>query len=517
MVDKLLRCFFVACLGLFFSQSSAEAIDFKIRGQFQMGFGAGINSMVDKASGEKVNSPISNDTFKARQRFRLWLDAVASENLSGTVNIEMGHIRWGQASSGGALGADGTIVKLRQAYIDWRIPETEIGVRMGLQTIGLPSAAGESQVLRNDTSVAAIVASAPINENIGVTAGWLRPYNDNYDGAQQGYLDNFDLFLLSVPFKWDALEVTPWAMYGMMGQNTFKVRNGNGGYNYVFTGYDGGNLVGSLGAIPFGNVNQPHGSGPAYNSIFWFGVPVKWSPDPLNLELDFTYGYVEANGRYTVDKSWYGEYTGSERANSKREGWLFKALAEYKLDWGTPGVFGWYASGDDGNLKNGSERIPYLYTRTTLTSVIGDDPVLYGGIGGNARSSSYDGTWGIGAKIKDVSFLPDVKHMLRVAYMEGTNSTSMVKYANFLSRGVYNPCIAWQGVPGTDDFYLTTQDKLLEFDFQTVINLYENFKIGIEFDYLVNMLDKDTWKKAANTTFSKQDMWVADVQFMYTF
>lgn len=42
------------------------------------------------------------------------------------------------------------------------------------------------------------------------------------------------------------------------------------------------------------------------------------------------------------------------------------------MDWGTPGIFGWYASGDDGNVKNGSERMPSIAGAGNFTSFIGD-------------------------------------------------------------------------------------------------------------------------------------------------
>ena len=66
------------------------------------------------------------------------------------------------------------------------------------------------------------------------------------------------------------------------------------------------------------------------------------------------YGYVEEMGRYNITS----RKSQVEKASTKREGWVAKALVEYALDWGIPGVFGWYGSGDDGSLKNGSERMP---------------------------------------------------------------------------------------------------------------------------------------------------------------
>lgn len=45
---------------------------------------------------------------------------------------------WGNDSSGAALGADQTVVKLRQAYTDWTVPDMPLRVRMGIQNINLP-------------------------------------------------------------------------------------------------------------------------------------------------------------------------------------------------------------------------------------------------------------------------------------------------------------------------------------------------------------------------------------------
>ena len=75
----------------------------------------------------------NEDEFNAMQRVRLQLDAVASESLSGTVFFEIGGQSWGNASNGGALGADGNnVVKVKNAYIDWMVPDTDLKFRMGI-------------------------------------------------------------------------------------------------------------------------------------------------------------------------------------------------------------------------------------------------------------------------------------------------------------------------------------------------------------------------------------------------
>ena len=124
--------------------TGASAIDFKAKGQWLMGFAAGDGALVshkklDKASNHNKAAD-TDDTFSAMQRLRLQLDAVASESLSGTVYFEIGDTTWGQNSSGGALGADSnSVVELKNAYIDWMVPNTDLKFRMGIQNIAMPN------------------------------------------------------------------------------------------------------------------------------------------------------------------------------------------------------------------------------------------------------------------------------------------------------------------------------------------------------------------------------------------
>ena len=113
-----------------------------------------------------------------------------------------------------------------------------------------------------------------------------------------------------------------------------------------------------------------------------------------------------------------------------------------------------------------------------------------------------------------MSFLEDLKHTFRVAYFGGTNSPSMAKYAN----------TSWGWSSDYEDTgygaspYLTTNDGLLEFDLVTSYQMYENFEVNLDLAYLVNMIDRDTWKKADRaSSYSKRDAWRAQVTFAYTF
>ena len=488
--------------------SGAKAIDFKASGEWLVGFGLGDGSLIKDVDNKKRHH---EDTFSAGQRVRLQLDAVASESLSGTVFFEIGDQMWGQSESGGALGADSTsVVKLKNAYIDWMVPNTDLKLRMGLQAVALPNVAGGSAIMDGDA--AAVVASYQFNENVGLTALWMRPLNDNYTGTNadgeaygnghKNYLDNMDLFALMLPLKFDGVELTPWAMYGMQGKNARfnkgEVETADGALSVTLPGYYPG--------MNFGPGGLGH-TGKAYGSMFWAGLPVAITAfDPLNIEFDINYGYVEAMGRYDVLKRGVESVLG----NSKREGWLVKALVEYKMDWGTPGIFGWYASGDDGNVKNGSERLPSIAGAGNFTSFMGDGNLAWGtGYNFYDNNLTYAGTWGIGLQIADVSFVEDLKHTFRVAYWGGTNSPAMAKYVS-TSYGWDN------GLP--EGPYLTTNDGLLEFNLVNSYQIYENLEANLELGYIVNMVDDDTWKRSYRTdSYKKQDAWKAQLIFAYSF
>ena len=506
----------ILAAGLFFAGTvpSANAIEFKAQGEWLMGFGAGDASMINKAreNGPRSKSKYNNDDkFSAMQRVRLQLDAVASENLSGTVLFELLESTWGQAESGGALGGDGQIVGVLNAYIDWAVPNTDLKVRMGLQPIEMPNVAGGSSILNTD-ALAAVTVNYQFNENVGATLMWGRPYNDNYsvengtDNQKTNYLDNIDLIALSVPITFDGIEVTPWVMYGIIGQNAGRSLDDE-------KEYSGPTDLFSVNGGLWGGDKNEFERRHANTSAFWAGLPFKLSLwDPLNIEVDLNYGYVQSAGRGNIKRS-DGTW---KRIDSKREGWLAKALIEYKMDWGTPGIFGWYASGDDSNVKNGSERLPAIEAKGNFTSMMGDD-----NFGWASNSCLYDstlnyaGTWGIGLQLKEMSFLEDLTHTFRVAYWGGTNSPEMAKYAN-------DPT-AWNNQGDyaiSDGLYLTRNDGLLEFNLINSYQMYENFEINLELGYMVNFFDQDTWKKAGHDTYSayeKQDAWKAQLIFAYTF
>ena len=505
IIMKKLMTLALAAAMMLGAATGANAIDFKAKGQWIMSFDYGMHGNFGESKA-KNNSGFGKheDEFEARQRVRLQLDAVASEALSGTVFFEMGDQIWGQDSTGGALGADGKVVELKRAYIDWMVPQTDLKVRMGIQGLALPSfTTNASQIMDDD--VAAISLNYQFNENVGLTAFWARPYNDNagYKSSDAGstkwdnYMDNMDMFAVLLPLTFDGVKVTPWVMYAAMGPGMFD--------NFA---KDPGNAWGRASA---GMQSGFKGTdwNDSYGNAFWAGVTGEvtyW--DPFRIAWDVNYGSASY-----------------EDQKMNREGWLASLLLEYKLDWGTPGLYGWYGSGDDSNPRNGSERMP-------VVSANGNNGFSNFAFNGNpyiAREgvlgTNMTGTWGIGARLKDVSFLEDLKHTLRVNFMGGTNAPKMAKYI----RDYGNP-YAKHGVSDVaryatayDPMYLTTDDTALEIGLTNTYKMYDNFTVMLDASYVALWLEdsRSVWGKnpgrGALGGDGVYDAWNVNLSFVYSF
>ena len=504
IIMKKLMTLALAAAMMLGAATGANAIDFKAKGQWIMDFNYGMHGKFgeSKAAANSGYSRNGNheDEFEATQRVRLQLDAVASEALSGTVFFEIGDQVWGDNDNGGALGADGEVVELKRAYIVWMVPQTDLKVRMGIQGIALPSfTTNASQIMDDD--VAAISLNYQFNENVGLTAFWARPYNDNsgykWNGDKEGYqnyMDNMDMFAVLLPLTFDGVKVTPWVMYAAMGPGMFD------NFEKALGNAWGRASAGMISGFKSTDWND------SYGNAFWAGVTGEvtyW--DPFRIAWDVNYGSASY-----------------EDQKMNREGWLASLLLEYKLDWGTPGLYGWYGSGDDSNPKNGSERMP-------VVSANGNHGFSNFAFNGNpyiAREgvlgTNMTGTWGIGARLKDVSFVEDLKHTLRVNFMGGTNAPKMAKYVSHNS--FKDSASVTQYGTSYDPMYLTTDDYALEIGLTNTYKMYDNFTVMLDASYLALWLDdsRSTWGKNPMANFAKggdgvYDAWNVNLSFVYSF
>ena len=314
-------------------------------------------------------------------------------------------------------------------------------------------------------------------------------------------MDNVDMFGLLVPLSFDGVKVTPWGMMAAIGPNAFRT---DGEYYGNFAGTSA--KFPRAGMFPVGGARHKDGFKDgkrlsAYGAAWWAGLTgdiTYW--DPFRIAFDFNYGAVDYD---------------DSRLN--RSGWLASLLFEYKLDWAIPGLYGWYASGDDNNPANGSERMPSMSVNNNNN---GFSNFAFNGNPYIARENTlgYDmsGTWGIGARLKDISFVEDLKHTFRVNYIGGTNSPTMAKKMSL------NDMYANEGGLGMEAMYLTTQDSALEIGLTNTYQMYENFVINLEADYIALWLDtsKSVWgarHRNGSPIPQTNDAWNINASFVYSF
>ena len=451
---KLMVLLLAAGMMLGVSAPKAEAIELQATGVWEFGY-SWVKSPLERRSGEK------NDTFNAVHRIRPQFSFIASENLQAVLQFEIGDGDgyWGQAN-GNAIGTDGINVKTRFAYLDWVVPGTEFQVRMGLQPISTPAFTFNNPLM-SELEVAGITMNWQICDPVGVSLAWMRPYN-NYSKPH----DTIDLFFLSVPVTMDGWKVTPYGMYGSIGRDAMGDNfNRTADWGAEQDWLSNGLLPANGDAYLPGKKNHP--------TAWWLGLGGELTLfDPFRVAADFVYGSV--NYGRGVDAS-----TG-DRIKLKRRGWAVSAEASYELDWFTPMLGFWYASGDDSNISNGSERLPVVYPSNGITNFGFDG----GWFDAGQLSTGSDGKWGISLQFNDIkSFAEDLAHDFRVTYARGTNSKAMAAV-------VGDPFGADSGVDG---LYLTRGDRAWELDFDTKYQIYKNLAAHVELSYIKLHLKEATW------------------------
>lgn len=485
-MKKLATLLLAAALTVGAVQQRAAAADVRVAGVWDFNF------EWDDISFDKGST---DDKFHARQRLRTQVDFIASESLKGVVFLEIGTTNWGRASQGGSLGTDGTIIKVRYSYVDWVVPNTDLKVRMGLQPYALPGFVAGSPVL-DDADGAGITLSYQFNDTVGITALWARAehdnaYDDDGDPIDRGHGDNLDIFGLVLPLTGDGWALTPWSVYGNVGRNSLIDPSGGG---------DAADVI--PGMLPYG---VPGGAGAflkgTNRSAWWLGFGGELTMfDPFRIALDAAYGKVDwgtasAGAIEDLDR----------KMDLTREGWIAIGSVDYKLDNMTPGLVFWYGSGDDSNPYNGSERLPTIKPSWTGTTFGFDDG--WGIADCDVIGLSPVGTWGVIARLADISFMEDLSHTLRVGYYTGTNDKNVVKNGQGFFGGAFSD----------DPVYLTEKDHALEVNFDSEYKIYDNLTLAVELGYIYLGLDKDVWRHAINTDTVNRNVWKAGLNLRYAF
>lgn len=416
------------------------------------------------------------------QRFIMGMDIVASESLSAHYDAICGFFTWGgpatgsAPTNGGALGTRAANIVTRQAYLDWMVPGTSVKVRMGHQYWAAPAfAVGTANPFRGDDFGSGVMISAPLNGKAGFTFGWIRAASDSRRGTTSttGLRtdDNIDMFTVSVPVKLNGARFTPWGLVAVMGKDgnaepvttRYAARSGAGNalnsVNHWLPLREAAYAAATAQGVPWSN--DIRGTSTAYFAGLGGEVTLL---DPFRFSFDLAYAGIDTKHRFT-----------------DRAGWLFGAAASYKTALGVPTLKAWYATGDDGNVNNGSERIisTGAFNRTGAITFNG------GPVGGNMilnMNNPYPGgTWGVSAQWNMLSLVDNMFHNFHVTYIQGTNNRSMAAYAD----------------PHYVQQYLTTRDSVIELDFESVYSMYKNLALVLEASYIIQNIDGKLWARAA--------------------
>ena len=435
--------------------NGASAVEMKVSGEWMASFTFADN-MYNAYGGKEHPAPLegSDGSFKAAQRIRINFDMVASEYLSGRVQLQVASgadaPNWYEWGTKGA-GDPGYEVTARLAYLDWMIPTTDVLVRMGRQSVAMPSYTFGSSVL--DDVIDGVVVNAPITDMVGVTVGWLRPVGEMQGWGRDHHAhSNIDLAFLSVDVAADGFKVTPWGMVGFGGSRAGAEYDKDGKFVAYGSGFD---MVGN-------------GTGKEENvTAYWVGIGGELTLfDPFKFTADFMYSGNDA------DKG------------LKRSGWYAALGAEMKTAYATPFLRGWYASGDDDDADGEGGRFLSVNGAAAFdaSSIYYD---AYGLLAATPDVCSAAGTWGVQLGVKEVSFIEDLSHMLSVTYFQGTNDDK--------SLGVQSA----SGPIG----YMTTEDSAVSIDFLNSYKLYENLTANILLAYLITDFDKNVWGQDYDNIF----------------
>ena len=387
----------LAALCLFPVSARGDDATLKVRGDMYFSFGFTNDLPIDAER--------KDDRGRAMQRLRLFITSFLNEAVRAHAFIRIAPTNWGRGmqsngrDAGFALDTDGVNLSVRQLLLAYQQPDGRFGVSMGLIPLVMPVGAFHDGILR--TTGGGISVTYELSDWLTPRFFWARPYDDEPDevsdpeGKGEYFHNKMDLFGLVLPITHSrtGTEITPWAMYSKIGRNSSFWRL----------------KVPAHGAKKTGTDND--------GTAWWAGLTLATGIfDPFVIKANAAYGSIR---------------TGDSRNDFNTRGWHAALSLDYKLKSCTPGVFGWYASGSDEKKVRGDRM--WGYTPTISAVDHGFEPTSFGfysseGLSsGSAISFSMGGTWGVGARVADVSFLPDLKHTFILAHYGGTNDDELAR------------------------------------------------------------------------------------------
>lgn len=429
----------IMALFLLGTVATASAVDMKASGSWRVSGNWWKNQ-------NNFDNDVTGDNFNVMQRARTYFEFIANEDLKGVLKTEIGDFAWGNGA--GEVSGDVVGIEVKNAYLDFNIPNTEVNIKAGLQGLTLPGFVGGSPLFDDD--VTGIVFNAPINDMVGITGGWARLQDQNAtlygsSSSVNDTGDNVDLAFTAVPLTFDGLQFVPYFGYAWVGEKTSPW---GGGLS---------NRQAWMGTMESAITTA---AGTMKDSSAWYaGIPFQLSMfDPLVVSADVHYG------RMDVDMD------GSEDIEIK--GWLADFAVEYKMDMMTPMFFGSYSTGVDKDDANDDEYgiYPAINGFWAVDTVLTD---------GGAFAQDMDlyqpvSMWTLGFRLKDISFVEDLTHSAGILYARGTTDDDQSLGMTFAGNGLLNE-----------------NESLWAADFTTKYMIYENLAAIAELGYVKYNPDDD--------------------------
>lgn len=490
--------------------ASASAAELKVRGAIiadsQWGDGGYASFWAAKDGGNY------QDKHNIEERARIMWDFVANENLKFTMQTQIGTGLWGQGGFGLGQGDGGTnkstALRVREAYMDFNVPDTDVNVKAGYMLMYLPAAnPGGSPILNDESAATALVTVPVIKDTVSVLVGYTRLWdstqaNNTSNSVTQrnngyGMKDELDAAILAVPVSWNKIDVTPWMVYGWGGKNSLDdaIIAGSDRYTGLLAPRYNSALTGVNGRAFQNNYN-----------VWWAGLAATVKMfDPIVFGLDYNYGSL--SGMKAVDGA-AAPWDSNKLA--ERKGWYVDGFVRYTgLDMVKPELFFAYSSGEDSDPTNGSERMPTLYNGGYALGIswwTGGSNFAQTDMGGD---SSHNGFWALGLSMNDITFLQKLSHDFMFMYAQGTNSADLLRDPNIIGQ---------QGLAFAPGHFLTTKDHFFEFDLNTKYKLYDELTAILELGYINMNTNKGLWQDyLGSTTYKASDAYKVAMGLKYAF
>ena len=442
-------CFLVATAGISFASELSSYGYFRTTVQYQ--------------SNQDFDDDSRDQNFAAEQRVRQYFEYKQNENLKAVIGFEFDSI-WGDTMR---LANDSNAFELRQAYLDFDLPNnSKTNLKIGGQWFALPGINWSSPVLGGQAP--GIKINNSINDKIDMNLGWVRMIEDQ-NATNNGAAD---MFYLTAPIDKNQFSMTPWVSYARVEKEGMDQSPSYGGAFDVVNSYNRGMQtfdVTSLGTLS----SQFEDSGNYTDGVnaYWIGflTNIK-SVSQMDIQLEGAYGSVEA-----------------DQDQNDRSGYWIRGLFDYtEMENMTPSLFGFYSSGEDDDLSDGSETMPYFGNDGVTITQTG----YLTGFGSMTNLATYNyalmqyvphAMWQLGLGLKNIKATKKLSFNVAASYMRGTNDKDAFDGLTQDQRDT---------LLGSE---LTTEDAAWEIDVNGNYSIYENLDAMLELGYGQVNLDESVW------------------------